>query len=58
VFLGIFLVSVSSLARRSMVIGGAGGAPSYNISWWRRGPGLTKPQRVSAPVGLKSTAAK
>ena len=37
---------------------GVAGSPSCNISWWQRSPILTKSQRVSAPVGLKSTAAK
>ena len=57
----VLLVSwwlVSSLSRRSMGFGWGGGAPSYNISWWQRSPILTKPQRVSAPAGLKPTAAK
>ena len=44
--------------RRGMGFGWGGGAPSCNISWWRRSPILTKPQRISAPVGSKSTAAK
>ncbi len=54
----VWFVCGSSLARRGMVGGWAGGAPSCNISWWQRGPVLTTPQRVSAPTGLKSTAAK
>ena len=51
------VVSVDAL-RRDMGFGWGGGAPSYNISWWQRSPILPKPQRISAPAGLKSTAAK